>query len=106
MDWIDINDALPTKEYLDEYYKSNNYDFTREEYDEVRGKKYRVLVYYWCAKGYTKITVGGIMYVDNEAPYWQLDGEDDELIFVTHWQPLPDIPINNKPNKEDYMLIQ
>jgi hypothetical protein len=100
MDWIDVNKVLPTKEYLDGYYKTNNYDFTRKEYEEVWGKKYRVLVYYWCAEGYTKITVGEILYIDNDGtPQWDLDDMNDELIFVTHWQPLPDIPINNKLNE-------
>lgn len=98
MDWIDVNEALPTKEYLDKYYKSNNYDFTRKEYEELWDKKYRVLVYYWCAEGYTKITVGELLSNDNGNPFWELDDDNCELLFVTHWQPLPDIPINNKSN--------
>ena len=71
MDWIDVNKSLP-----------NN--------------KQRVLVYYWCAEDYTKITVGEYFSRSDGEGFWMLDDLNDELFFVTHWQPLPEPPLAEK----------
>ena len=69
--WIDINDRLPN---LNE----------------------RVLVYYYCAEDYYKITVG--KFIGGNLQF-ETDDDNQELFFVTHWRSLPDEPKERGVNK-------
>ena len=60
-EWIDVNERLPKE-----------------------GE--RVIVFYWCAEDYTQITVGE--YIGGNVGFL-LDDDNQELLFVTQWQPLP-----------------
>lgn len=66
-EWIDVNERLP----------------------ELNT---RVLVYYFCAEGYSTITVARFDKYTNGDIWWELDDDNQELCIVTHWMPLPEPP--------------